>query len=416
MSFSTASAPGKLILFGEHAVVYGVPAVAVSLADLRVPARVSTNSSGFVSLTFPEINSGSGGRCELRWSVREIRASALDVASFFSPESGAPSAPDVSARAAVAALSSRAGDVNSAAARAAAALLWVLCGVFHDEFFPAGKAPADDDTWGVAADVLSPTLPVGAGLGSSAAVSVATAAAALDAAARARGGVGAALARPLDGPTLAVVNAWAFAAESVFHGSPSGLDNTVSTHGGALSFTRNEGSGAGSLRTTSTAPLALPPSLRVLVVNTHEPKDTAALVARVAAFREAYPALVGALLDALRAVAHRVRDALAAPGPAGDAEALATCARVSHGVLCALGVGHASLDRVCAAAARRGLGAKLTGAGGGGSAYVLLRPDGAGSADEIALVDELRAMKSAGGASFSVFSTSLGGDGARLED
>ena len=39
MTRSFASAPGKLILFGEHAVVYGVPAVAVALADLRVPAR-----------------------------------------------------------------------------------------------------------------------------------------------------------------------------------------------------------------------------------------------------------------------------------------------------------------------------------------------------------------------------------------
>ena len=31
-----ASAPGKVILFGEHAVVHGVTAVAAALSDLRI--------------------------------------------------------------------------------------------------------------------------------------------------------------------------------------------------------------------------------------------------------------------------------------------------------------------------------------------------------------------------------------------
>ena len=43
-------------------------------------------------------------------------------------------------------------------------------------------------------------------------------------------------------------------------------------------------------------------------------------------------------------------------------------------LLNALGVGHAALDRVYALARERGLAAKLTGAGGGGCAIVLVPP------------------------------------------
>jgi len=41
-----ASAPAKVILFGEHAVVYGQPAIAVPVSSLRATATVESNSPG----------------------------------------------------------------------------------------------------------------------------------------------------------------------------------------------------------------------------------------------------------------------------------------------------------------------------------------------------------------------------------
>ena len=41
-----ASAPGKLILFGEHSVVYGYTAVAAAISDMRVTAQVDLVPNG----------------------------------------------------------------------------------------------------------------------------------------------------------------------------------------------------------------------------------------------------------------------------------------------------------------------------------------------------------------------------------
>lgn len=76
-------------------------------------------------------------------------------------------------------------------------------------------------------------LPVGAGLGSSASYSVCVATALLKLNGHLAAGMDTIAQRDL-------VNQWSFQAEKVIHGNPSGIDNTVSTFGGAVMFKKGE--------------------------------------------------------------------------------------------------------------------------------------------------------------------------------
>lgn len=276
-------APGKAILFGEHAVVYGHPALAVPLPSLQASATVYPLESPPSRVTAEQI--------------------ALDQAI-----AGIP--------------------VGDPLRIVIEALL------------------AKTDTERIPPFHLSihSGIPIASGLGSGAAVSVAVI--------RALAGF---LALPL---SATEVNALAFEAEKVHHGTPSGIDNTVITTGKPVAFRKG-------------APLEildLPAPFWLVIADSGIPAHTKVAVAAVRARYEDDPQRTGATLETignltLTAKAHLL---------GGQSPLLGPLMNENHSHLRALGVSHPRLDALCAAALDAGaMGAKLSGGGQGGNIIAL---------------------------------------------
>jgi len=188
------------------------------------------------------------------------------------------------------------------------------------------------------------TIPVAVGLGSSSATSVATVAS-----------VGKILGADLSQGNIADLS---LAAEKFVHINPSGVDPAISTYGGAILYKRGEG----------IKRLQSIPNLPLVIGNTGLSRNTGRLVQFVGERRERLPSVVDPLIGLAGTLTRKAVEALLE----GDLEKFGELMDVNHGFLVSIGVSNEALDRLVYAAKRAGaLGAKLTGAGGGGCIVAL---------------------------------------------
>lgn len=165
------------------------------------------------------------------------------------------------------------------------------------------------------------------------------------------------------------VNQLAFECEKIAHGTPSGIDNTLSTYGRAMLFR----SGDDPLRRE--IEIATPVDLVVGISGIES--LTAATVARVRKAREAHPALYEDIFDQIDSLVLQGVDALADVSRDNRLETLGELMNVCQGLLNAMQVSSWELEEMIQIARREGaLGAKLTGGGGGGSIIALCPPGG----------------------------------------
>ena len=283
----SVSAPGKIILFGEHAVVYGYPAIAAPVTQVKAKAIVNANplaAPGNIHIQAPNIG---------------LDANLVDLPAEH---------PLVAAIQAVA------------------------------QFLGAHRLPACSIR-------ITSSIPVAAGLGSGAAVSVALIRA-----------LSAFLGKPMSNED---VSALAYQVEKLYHGTPSGIDNTVITYEQPVYFVREQ-----PIRR-----LAVGKPFTVVIGDTGVGCPTAITVGDLAQAWRSDPEPLRREFNPIGRITESARQAI----EGGNIAELGPLMTANHQHLQTLGVSSPELDRLVGAAREAGAsGAKLSGGGRGGNMIALV--------------------------------------------
>jgi mevalonate kinase len=290
-SFAETSAPAKIILFGEHFVVYNKPAILASVTK-RIKVGAHLNNSKTIN-----IKSDLGIEASYKESDFNIIKGANDSQTILYP------------------------------------------------LYESARSVLSERHQILGLDILvNSEFPYGLGLGSSAASCVATVAA---------------VDSLFHKPDKQYVCDKAIKSERLIHNNSSGADCYISTFGGLMYYIKNTGFNKIYCRK----------DLSLIIGNTGIRHSTGALVSSVKKFKDENSSLFNNLS---RRAENICQDAFTAITK-GDERKLGKLMRENHTLLQQIGVSNDKIDDLVNACVENGaLGAKLTGAGGGGIMIALV--------------------------------------------
>ncbi|MCX6799502.1 MAG: mevalonate kinase [Candidatus Diapherotrites archaeon] len=159
------------------------------------------------------------------------------------------------------------------------------------------------------------------------------------------------------------VNELAYKVEKVSHGTPSGIDNSCATFGGIIWFEKNMQGGKNKIEK-----MRLGRPLPLVIASTGKMGNTKELVAAVRVRKEKNEEEFAKIFSEYKALVPKAKDAL----ERGDLKGIGELMKQDQLLLEKIGVSTQELESMCSLCMEKGaLGAKLTGAGGGGCMIAL---------------------------------------------
>ncbi|GJQ85297.1 hypothetical protein Trydic_g5196 [Trypoxylus dichotomus] len=403
----SVSVPGKVILFGEHSVVYGKLAIAASLG-LRTKITFSENEQNEIENNNVFINLHSINLMH-RYDLDDLQTNLLQKVNRAALKNVTLEKPESANHEQFRDVIDDFIKKNSGSVSLSQVQYNALYSLFYLLVVMVGSSNIHMNPFGLN---ITTDVTISAGLGSSASLMVGIAAIffqyvrykALNKDNKPYNP------KAITKKELDLISGWAFSAEKIIHGTPSGLDNTICTFGSMVEFRKN----------SPMKLIELHNKLQVLLINTKVPKDTKALVAKVFTLKQNYPNIVDNILVAMENISSTAVQELLKLDETYCSEKVSLEERdrrigeiykrledlvdFNQNLLRSLQVSHPSLEQICSILADGGLHGKLTGAGGGGYAFAIV-PVGF---DQTNLNSIIKTLDSHG---FDTDLTDLGGPG-----
>lgn len=407
------SAPGKVILFGEHSIVYKKSAVSTSI-NKRLSVIVSPSQESKISVKFPQIDLSVVFPIEELEKLLSVKCrvqSSSSTLNLGNPEDISLKDFIESMKADLINMGINEYNLKEKSITSLLGFFFVMRGMFS--ILNCSLVPFNLE--------VSSDLEVGAGTGSSAAFAVAVSGAVYHYLRCVMRRNNKEMTIPITNDyveiksypaqsgfklnDVKIINKWAFCIEKLMHGNPSGIDNTTCTFGSIVVTSRELIPGQ-----LTFCFLENFPKITILLISTGISRNTSNLVVKVRQLRERNCTAVNAIFNAMDVIALEAFKTLDDLGTSNSDQlynVLGGLMDLNHGLLRTIGVSHERLERIVSVSACYGLSCKLTGAGGGGYAITLVPPNYP--------TNKLEDMKMELGSSYKVTEINIGEDGVKLE-
>lgn len=354
--------PGKVILFGEHSAVYGKKVIAGVLQSLRTYLYVDTihtsdkqedkKAKQFAELDFPDIKlyymfdkwdlityCSDLLHDDETYQNTNLNLELVDrILKYIDSNTDSK----LDARISI--------DIHKNVIHKNAIVCFIYLYLLVNKDIQTNEKDGNSTTTRF---ILKSGVPIGAGLGSSASICVSLSHALLQ------------LSHDTTQIDNELINNLAFIGEKCIHGTPSGIDNTVVTYGGIISYVKNDTLSYDNIDISKD----IVDDLNLLIVNTNITRSTKQILQQVKLLHDSLPMVMDSIWNTMHKISIQCENCL----QSGNLNKLPNLIKINQDLLHSINVSHPIIDNIVQLTELLQIGAtKLTGAGKGGCTITLL--------------------------------------------